>query len=199
MKREHAEWQTGRHQQLNLRRAAEHVGAETETDRGHGGGAAIADEIADQIVRACDAQSQRQQKDKIDGENRIAGRPVGRNGQQAGAQIRLRIQERSEVRIENIGIEHVTGIHHQRPGHPGDVPDRELAISGIDPPNVAHLKGKRIGETDRQCRADCQDDERFTPASCERLAGHAISLGHLEARGRTAVTAENRSCAPSVR
>ena len=165
MERQHAEWQTCRHQQLDLRGAPEHVRAKSERDRRDRRGATVAHQIPDQVIAARGAKHHRQHEDEVEREVRIARRPVRWNRQRAGAQVGFRVDERPLMRIENIGVEHMRWIDDQRARHPRYVPDPERPIEAVDASDVRHLCRKGERQHDGQERRGTED--------CSQLANAA--------------------------
>ena len=118
MKCQQADGQARRPEQLDVQQMGEDVRAEAEADAGDNRRRARADQIADQIVGADRAHQKREQDDEGMGGVGIARRPVDRDGERARPQVRLRIRQRQPVRIEDIGVEDMERVEHQRRARP---------------------------------------------------------------------------------
>ena len=93
-----------------------------------------------------------------------AGQPVHRHRQRTGAEVGFGIGQRRAVWIENVRVEDMPRILDERAGHPGDVPDGELAVGVVDSADVRQLEGDGIGQRDGKQRAADRHCGELPPA-----------------------------------
>ncbi len=158
MRRQHREWQAGRHHQLDVRRARVDERAEGEQHRRHRARLAASGEVAAQIVRAGARQDEGQQDGGVVGGVRVPGEPVRRHRQHSGTNVRFGIRERARVGVEDVCVEEVRGGGEERVRDPRHVPDAELAVARVDSPEGAEAECQRIGHHHRQYGRSRHDD-----------------------------------------
>ena len=185
------EWQAERHDQLDVGEAREHERAEREGDGRDDGCGRPPGQIADEEKRRTERQHERRCQREVVGRERIARAPPDRERQNAGAEIRLGVGQGPLVRIEDVGVVEVARISDDRSRHPGDVPDAQLPVAGVHPPDAAQTRHERPGHEHGQRRRQGEHaggfGETTGPHAAAILARHFISISEqiLELIGKT--------------
>jgi hypothetical protein len=124
MEQKHAERQSGRHQQLNMRGVGKQERRKGETNRRYRRRTAVARQQVHQVEHANRGEDKADQNGRIVRRERVPGGPVTRNRQYPRANVAIGIRQRALVRMKDVGVEHVNRIDDQRPRHPRHVPNR---------------------------------------------------------------------------
>ncbi len=159
---------------MNVRKTGDHIRAVREADRGDHRGAAIGRQVPHQVVHRNRTHDEREDDDEVVRGVRIAGRPVHRDGQNAGAKVRFGICERPGMRIEDVRVEEMQRVDHDRSRDPRDVPDAELTVAAVDAAETGGVPRQRIREERAQDDGGSDDQERF---------GESTSAGHSDCGG----------------
>ena len=106
---------------------------------------------------------------------RIARQPVDRHRQRAGGEVALRVHERPRPGVEDVRVENLLRMGEQRVRHPGDVPDRELAVGALGAGERRQMRAQRVVQDDgEQPKTERRNEPLATASADPRHEGASI-------------------------
>ncbi len=159
--------------------------AERIGDARHQPGRAAAGKLAHEQPGAIAAEHERQQRDEVIAEDRVAGEPEDRRSQQRGRKVDLPERERQGEGVHDVRIEQVDGVGNQRVGFPGHLVGRGQRVAVVDagPPGGTR---ERPGHDHGEGREERQDAQVQAQGMPRRGRGCGCGARGSPRRGRRA-------------
>ena len=174
MKGQEHEREHPHHQQLHVRRPRGDIRREGEPCRGDDRADPGAGQTAHERPHRHERQDQNQKDRDVVGRERISRDGVDRRRQRAGDEVRFGIGERAGVRVEDIGVEDIPRVVHQRMRDPRDVPHAELSVIRIHTGDRAGPGDGRIAQDRGERGAGGEGDDKLAP---RRTRHHSKTIG----------------------